>query len=64
MARFQLGAEMAACFGYDLDTSLYQPSFLPVGFESIERHVGEDAADAFNGLDDVGQAWNERTIRH
>ena len=64
MASVELRAEMAACFGYDLDTTFHQPSLLPIRLEGIEGHVGDDAADAFNGLDNIGQARNVCAIRH
>ena len=63
MAGLQFGAEMTSRLGYDLDTPFHQPSFLPVCFKSIESHVRNNAAYAFDCLDDIGQARNERVIR-
>src|SRR5262249_2959085 len=64
MARLQLGAEMTARLRYDLDAPFHQPSLLPVRFEIVERYARNDAANALDSLDDIGQAQNERAIRH
>jgi len=56
MVCFQIGREAAARLGDDLDAALDQPQLAPVGFERIERNVGDLVADMLDRLDQVRQA--------
>jgi len=64
MPFLELGTKVAARFGYNLDASLYQPSFLPVGLERTERYTDGNALNVFNGFNNVGQSSNERSTSH
>jgi len=61
---FQLIREVPTCLGNNLDTALYEPLPLPIALKSIERQIRQYGMDAFDSLDDVSQAGNERTCSH
>jgi len=64
IACLQVIREMTAGFGYNLNTALDEPFPLPILFECFERHIYQDAINAFNRLDDVRQSRDDRTCRH
>src|ERR1700722_619757 len=64
MPGFQLIGQMAARFRNNFDATLNEPLLLPVRLEIIEPGFSNYFVDAFNGLDDIGQAWDERMTRH
>ena len=61
MTCFEFIREVAARLRNDLDAALYKPLPLPVSLKNIERYIPHYGTNAFNGLDDVRQAGNERT---
>ena len=64
MTGFQFIRKVAARLGNNLDATLDQPLPLPIGLKSIERNIQQYGIDTFDGLDDVGQAGDERTRNH
>jgi len=62
---FQLVAQMPARLGDDLNAALDSPTLAFVGFQILELHACDLAAEQLDRLDDVGEARNRRraTIR-
>jgi hypothetical protein len=64
IARFQIIRKMTTGLGNYLNTALDEPLPLSIVFECFERHIRQYAIDAFDRLDDVRQARDERTYDH
>jgi hypothetical protein len=64
MAGFEFNREVAARLGNNLDAAFHKPLPLPIRFKNIERHIRQYTMNAFDSLDDVRQAGNERTCGH
>ncbi len=64
MTRFQLGREMTARLGNDLNAALDEPLPAPVVLESVERNIAEYMANPLDRLNDVRQPWSERPGSH
>lgn len=58
-----LVGEVAACFGNNLDTPFHDPLSLPVILENLERHIPQYISNAFDRLDEIGQARSEGALR-
>ena len=64
MTGLQVLRAVAARLGNNLDAALDEPLPLPIGLKNIERHIPQHEMNAFDSLDDVRQAGNERTRSH
>src|SRR5438477_220895 len=64
MAIFQFGTQMATCLGNNQHTPFHQPAFFPTCFGFLQAHVLNNAANAFNSLNDVSQSRYERAVHH
>ena len=61
MTGLQVIREVAARLGNNLDATFDEPLPLSIGLKNIERHIPQHGMNAFDSLDDVRQAGNERT---
>lgn len=64
IACFQVIRKVTTGFGNDLNAAFDEPLPLPIVFECFERYIRQYAIDAFNRLDDVRQARDERPCSH
>ena len=53
---FQVFAQMPAGLGDDFNPALNQLALALIGFQALERHARQFAADKLDGLYDVGEA--------
>ena len=64
MTCFEFIREVAARLRNDLDAAFYKPLPLPVSFKNIKWCITQYGMNAFDSLDNVRQAGNERTCGH
>jgi hypothetical protein len=64
MTSLRFVRKVAARLGNNLDAALDEPLPLPIGLKNIERDIARHGMNAFDRLDDVRQAGNERTRSH